>query len=203
MSFYQSFLVNTGAQIILPLEEDTASVVNVGMLGGAVTGVHVDTQNQQASMINDADFSMRYKPDSYTNVTSSTDFSLGTICFKLTLDLLDEDICTIYNSTVPNSEVLFTIVNGNVSIVNINETIDTGIQLSLGVHYHLCFDYDGLNLRVYGEGLLLRTYPYTLAASTFNKLDISSINPVSLDHLVDNIGDRLIDSPSGSQLVGS
>ena len=107
MSNFSDFVLGVGAEVLLPLEENNATVVNAGSEGGNVTGTHIDSIYQQTNLVLDQNFSMKFDRISYTPISMVTPITISSLFFWTYVYTLNEFLFSMRNTSITNSTLSF------------------------------------------------------------------------------------------------
>jgi len=198
---YEQYLYTLSPEIILPLDDTDSTVTNDGTLLTDVTGVQVDEQHSQATMVHQAVACTRYAPNSIATITSVSNFTCTTLCFKMRADLSNEKILELSLSGSDWFRVDFE--DGDLRITTfVGDNILVTVSLNVGDSYHVAFDITGGgNLLTYVAGILVDTSPIIMPSTLFDQLVLSEVTVYATDTLVDGNVDNLTDI-NGDQLNG-
>jgi len=195
MSDYQDYMLSLSPEIHLPLEETTATpLVNLGTLGGQVTGTHIATISQQQTIVVREDFSMRYDNDGSTNGTINVPIKLDTVVFIFKPTSLDEFILRVSNSNVIDSYLKVYLSGGELILESASGVINTSIVGIIGGAIHVSFVYSGTFVSIYSNGVWIKNENITFSTDLFDAFSFSDIVFECTNTLVTELGDVFTDT---------
>lgn len=199
MSNFSDFVLAAGAEVLLPLEENDATLVNIGSEGVNVTGTHTDATYQQTNLVLDQTYSMKFDRISYTTISMSTPVTITTLFFWTYVYTLNEFLFSMRNTSVADSTVSFCFEDQFLVIKTESTSKTTEVFVPVNTAVFMGMTYSNGIMKLFLNNELAYSMQIVLKTTVFDEIILSELGAACYETLVSETGDILTDA-SGNPL---